>query len=111
MEIFYAATTITVGNGLKTPFWFAPWLEGKNPIEVAPLIFASSKRKNWKVAQALHENAWVNKVDFGEDFTFEHLSQFIELWSLIQNFHLNENVEDEISWKLTESGHYTTKSA
>jgi hypothetical protein len=111
MELFYAATTITVGNGSKTPFWFAPWLEGKKPIEVAPLIFASSKRKNWKVAQALLDNAWVNKVALGEDFTFEHLAQFIELWTLIQNFNLNENVEDDISWKLTESGHYTTKSA
>jgi hypothetical protein len=24
MVLFYAAATITAGNGLKTPFWFAP---------------------------------------------------------------------------------------
>ena len=28
MDLFYAATTISVGNGLKTPFWHAPWLGG-----------------------------------------------------------------------------------
>jgi hypothetical protein len=52
---------------------------GRKPIEVAPLIFSSSKRKNWKVTQALHGNAWVDKVDLEQDFTMEHLSQFVEL--------------------------------
>jgi hypothetical protein len=28
MEIFYASTSITLGNGKKTPFWHAPWLNG-----------------------------------------------------------------------------------
>jgi hypothetical protein len=28
MEILYAATTIALGNGQKTPFWHAPWLGG-----------------------------------------------------------------------------------
>jgi hypothetical protein len=111
MDIFYAGTTITVGNGMETPFWHAPWLDGRKPIEIAPLIFASSKRKNWKVAHALQNNAWVHKVGLGDGFSFEHLSQFVELWGLIQNFHLNDNIEDDITWKLTESGHYSTKSA
>jgi hypothetical protein len=96
---------------LKTPFWFAPWLDGRKPIKIALLIYASSKRKNWKVVQALNHNAWVHKVDLEDDFSLEHLSRFVELWSLIQNFHLNENLEDDISWRLTENGHYTTKSA
>jgi hypothetical protein len=111
MEIFYAATIITVGNGRKTPFWHAPWLGGKRPIDIAPLIFDSSKRKNWKVAQALHDNAWVRKIDFHQDFSFDHLSQFVDLWSLLQDFQLNDNLEDDISWRLTENGCYTSKSA
>jgi hypothetical protein len=48
MDIFYAATSINLGNGHKISFWLAPWLDGKKPIEIAPLIFAKSKRKNWK---------------------------------------------------------------
>jgi hypothetical protein len=27
MDIFYTTTTISLGNGKKTPFWHAPWLE------------------------------------------------------------------------------------
>jgi hypothetical protein len=49
MAIFYAATTITVGNGAKTPFWHAPWIDGHAPIDISPLIFESSKRKKCTV--------------------------------------------------------------
>jgi hypothetical protein len=45
MDIFYAATTITLGNGKKTSFWEAPWLTGRKPKDIAPLIFDASKRK------------------------------------------------------------------
>jgi hypothetical protein len=86
MEFFYTATSIKVGNGKKTPFWQAPWLGGRKPIDIAPLIFASSKRKNWKVAQALNGNAWISKVDLEKGFSMDHLSQFVDLWGLINNF-------------------------
>jgi hypothetical protein len=111
MEIFYTATSIKVGNGKKTPFWQAPWLGGRKPIDIAPLIFASSKRKNWKVAQALNGNTWVSKVDLEQGFSMDHLSQFVDLWGLINNFQLDEDEDDDITWKLTSNGQYTTKSA
>jgi hypothetical protein len=111
MEIFYAATTITLGNGRKTPFRHAPWLEGRKPIEIAPLIYALSKRKNWKVSQAMDEDAWVEKTDLGRPFTMEHFSQYVELWSLIANVHLDQETEDDITWRLTLNGEYSSKSA
>jgi hypothetical protein len=111
MEIFYAATTITLGNGKKTPFWFAPWLEGRKPIDIASLIFAISKRKNWKVSQALCEDAWVTKIALESSFTMEHLSQFIDLWTLISNINLVPEQDDDIVWKLTPDGQYSLKSA
>ena len=73
MDIFYAATSITIGNGCKTPFWHAPWLEGRKPKDIAPLIFDISIRKKWKVAQALKDNAWIGKIKLGNDFTIDHL--------------------------------------
>jgi hypothetical protein len=80
-------------------------------IEIAPLVFAKSKRKNWKVHNALKDNAWVGKIELGMDFSFQHLSQFINLWGLLQEVHLVEDVEDSIVWKLTENGQYSSKSA
>jgi hypothetical protein len=80
----------------KTPFWHAPWLDGRKPIEIAPLVFAKSKRKNWKVHNALKDNAWVGKIELGMDFSFQHLSQFINLWGLLQEVHLVEDVDDSI---------------
>jgi hypothetical protein len=111
MELFYAATTITLGNGKKTPFWHAPWLNGTRPIDIAPLIYESSKRKNWKVAQALDREAWIDKIDLQRGFTIDHFLQFVELWTLLDTILLIPDRNDEITWKLTQDGNYTTKSA
>jgi hypothetical protein len=53
MSLFYSATTITIGNGKIAPFWDSPWLEGKRPKDIAPLIYEVSKKKRCTVAQAL----------------------------------------------------------
>jgi hypothetical protein len=63
------------------------------------------------VAEDFHGNAWVDKVDLERDFTMKHLSQFMKLWGLIENFQLNKNVEDGIVWRLTSNGQYMAKSA
>jgi hypothetical protein len=41
IELFYAATTIVLGNGCKTSFWHAPWLDGLKPKDIAPKHFRS----------------------------------------------------------------------
>jgi hypothetical protein len=56
MSLFYACTTITIGNGKIAPFWDLPWLNGMMPKDIAPLIFEASTRNKWKVNQALHNN-------------------------------------------------------
>jgi hypothetical protein len=67
-------------------------------------MYVSSKRKNWKVYQVLHDGAWVRKIDLERDFTLEQLSQFVELWSLAARVNINEDVDDDIVWKLTANG-------
>jgi hypothetical protein len=79
MDIFYAVTTITLGNVKKTPFWQTPWLHGMKPNYIAPLIFVALKRKNWKVSQVLCEDAWVTKIVLDISFTMEHFTQFVDL--------------------------------
>jgi hypothetical protein len=45
------------------------------------------------------------------DVTFAHLEQFIDLWTKLNGYNFDEDVEDSISWTLTEDGHYTAASA
>jgi hypothetical protein len=111
MELFYAATVITLGDGKKTPFWHAPWLHGKRPIDVAPLIYESSKRKSWRVAQALDGDAWIAKIDLQKPFTLDHFLQFVDLWTMLNTIHLDPDRADDITWKLTGNGQYSSKSA
>jgi hypothetical protein len=56
INLLYAATTITIGNGKIAPFWESRWLNGEKPKDIASLIFEASKMKNCTVAQALHNN-------------------------------------------------------
>jgi hypothetical protein len=106
MEIFYAASTISLGNGRKTPFWHAPWLNGLMPKDIAPKKFQICKRKNWSVAQALHEDEWIRKLAIDATASVDHLTQFVQLWANIQRVHLRVDVEDDITWKLTGNGQY-----
>jgi hypothetical protein len=96
MEIFYAATTITLGHGRKTPFWHAPWLEEMMPKDIAPKIYEICNQKNWKVSQALQDDEWIRKLSGEATLYIEHLTQFVQLWALIQNVHLEEHVENDI---------------
>jgi hypothetical protein len=45
MDILYAATKITLGNGQKTPFWHVSWHQGKIPKDTAPKIFRLMQEK------------------------------------------------------------------
>lgn len=109
-EFFYASTTIMIGNGARTPFWDAPWVQGRKPRDIAPLIFEASQRKNWKIKDALKDDAWVAKIRISPAFSITHFRQFLELWATIHGFILVD-VEDGITWKHTASGCYTAASA
>ena len=110
-DLFYAFSTITVGNGARTPFWDAPWVHGRKPKDIAPLIYGAATRKNWKIREALLDNAWISKINLSHNFSIHHFSQFLLLWSSIQGFQLQHDAEDEIVWKHTDSGLYTAASA
>ena len=110
-EFFYASTTITVGDGAKTPFWDSPWLLGRKPKDIAPPIFAASTRKNWKVREALKGNAWILKISHIAVVFAAHIQEFFTLWMLLNDFHLHEQTEDTIVWKHANDGIYTAATA
>jgi hypothetical protein len=66
---------------------------GKNPKDIAPQIFKIFKRKKWTVANALKEDEWIKKLSNEATLSIEHITQFVQLWVLIQNVHLVEDVE------------------
>lgn len=41
----------------------------------------------------------------------DHLFEYLELWSILSQVQLNDDVEDAISWKFAASGIYSAKSA
>jgi hypothetical protein len=92
MNIFFAATSIILENGRKTSFWHAPWLDGRKPKDIAPRIFESCKRKKLNVSQALNDDAWVRHANLQPTFSVKHLTIFLEIWSLITNVHLQDEV-------------------
>jgi hypothetical protein len=98
------------GKGCKTPFWHAPWIQAQAPKDIAPKIFKSSKRKNWKVSQALLNDGWISKIDWGMVLDWDLISQFVELSQLTKNVHLQHDLEHTIVWKLTKDGQYTAAS-
>jgi hypothetical protein len=73
--------------------------------------FKICKRKNWNVAQAVHEDEWIRKLAFDAIASIDHLTQFVQLWANIHMVHLREDVEDDITWKLTVNGQYSAASA
>jgi hypothetical protein len=111
MDFFYAATTITIGDGHIASFWHAPWIEGRKPKDIAPSIFAISERKNFTVSKGIHQDFWISKINTNVGIMVNHLSEFVELWRRVSEVHLVEGTPDDIAWKLTTSGCYTTASA
>jgi hypothetical protein len=61
MDLFYAATTITIGDGCTVSFWHSPWLDGSKPNERS--IFDISTWKNFIVHKAYLHDFWVAKLN------------------------------------------------
>ena len=111
MDFFYASTTIILGNGAKTPFWDSPWLLGRKLKDIAPLIYEASTRKNWKVREALHGDAWILKIGRNTIVSGAHILQFFTLWMLVHDLHLDQQTDDDIIWKHANDGSYSAATA
>lgn len=111
LDFFYASTTIILGNGAKTPFWDSPWLLGRKPKEIAPLIYEASSRKNWKVREAIKDNAWILKIRSDTVVSIDHIREFFTLWMLLLDVILDEHSEDDIVWKHATNGQYSAAPA
>jgi hypothetical protein len=110
IDLFNAATRVTIGDGAKASFWLSSWLDGSPPKDLAPLIFKASRRKNRTVQNALEGHSWVADIDV-QAFTVEHMEQYIRLWDLLSAVQLSPGTTDSIVWTLTPNGRYSASSA
>ena len=96
LDLFNAATRVTIGNGAKASFWSSSWLNGTPPKDLAPLIFKASKRMNWTVQDALADNNWITDIAV-DAFTADHMEQYVCLWELLSDIQLHPDIEDSIT--------------
>lgn len=109
-DLFAAATKVTIGNGSKALFWISSWLNGIRPMDIAPKIFDISKKKGCTVGKALIDDHWISQIDMKICITAGHIQEFVTLWVKLDGIILDKG-SYTITWKLTESGTYSTASA
>jgi hypothetical protein len=62
-----------LGKENKAEFWGAQWTNGNSPKSIAPTIYAISKNKKWMIMNAMHNNAWVQQIDYSNNLLVQHL--------------------------------------
>jgi hypothetical protein len=111
MNLFYAATTITIGKWEDCRLLGLTVAKLGQAKGIAPLIFEASKRKNCTMAQALHNKGWVANIKMDTNFTVHHIHEYVRLWVRLQDVHLlQEDNEDAIVWNLTSNDEYSSAS-
>ena len=61
--------------------------------------------------KALQNNFWVYQINTDGITSTTHLTEFVNLWEKISTVHLNHDMADSISWKITNDGIYSASSA
>jgi hypothetical protein len=105
--LFFTSTVISVGNGKKTPFWEARWLNDVSPNELAPHLYSQARYKFRSVQVELTNRNWIKNLK--QVNTEVLMDEFILLCSTLNEVQLNQD-NDAISWKWTASGEYSTTS-
>ncbi|WVZ84849.1 LOW QUALITY PROTEIN: hypothetical protein U9M48_031834, partial [Paspalum notatum var. saurae] len=110
--LFDMATEVIVGNGENTNFWTDRWLHGKRVVDMAPNLFrAIPKRvaKRHKVSQAVRSISWV--PDIKGALTVQVLIEYLHIWELLEEVIIQPDTPDNLVWRLSSSGCYSSKSA
>jgi hypothetical protein len=108
-DLFNASTIVTAGKGDKASFWHSNWVNGQAPKYITPALFQKAKRKNITVSKAMVHNKWISHVSPIQ--SMDELREFVSLWERLAAVNRVEDAEDEIKWKWTPNGQYTTQSA
>jgi len=106
------AVETIIGDGGQTLFWKDRWLHGQKLEDLTPNLFASvpTRRVNRRtVKEALSNHLWIQDIQGG--FSVIVLSVYQNLWDLLAEVELQENVQDTHRWRLTSSGQCSSNLA
>jgi len=107
-QLFRISTVVIIGDGCKASFWHSSWLDGRAPIDIAPGLYKLAWRKHRKVKEELQDQKWTRGL--WRMTTVQEMAEFVILWDLVQQVQLTDGT-DEIRWRWTADGIYTSKSA
>jgi len=108
--IFFASTTVELGNGHNTLFWEDRWINGRAVREIAPQLYdciPKRRRKQRTVAEGLAGNFWAR--DIRGTLGIHEVGQYLQIWQAIANTLLNDE-PDRLRWMWTADGVYTAES-
>uniref|UniRef100_A0A453EL27 Reverse transcriptase domain-containing protein n=1 Tax=Aegilops tauschii subsp. strangulata TaxID=200361 RepID=A0A453EL27_AEGTS len=108
--LFFASTTMSIGNGQHALFWEDRWINGRAIREIAPLLYAlipKRRRKSRTVADGLHANQWA--TDIHGMIGIPEIGEYLSLWHRLAETALCD-APDCIRWKWTANGEYSAKS-
>jgi hypothetical protein len=79
-------------------------LDGKGLKLLGPHVFEISKKKKWSVKQALSLNTLIDQIDFAQLQSADNITEFVNLWAMLEHSQMHEGVVVAITWKFTTSG-------
>lgn len=94
--LFWASTTISLGDGAKANFWKDAWLHPKPFREIAPSLYRIAGRKNRTVKDALDCRKWI--VDLRRKISEIHVMDFVHLFTELDRVVLMPQIPDNITW-------------
>jgi len=83
-------------------------VNGQAPRDLAPSLYKLAWRKHNSVEEDLRNMNWTRGLWRMQ--SVEQMAEFVALWDTVQNVQLTQH-PDEIVWRMTPDGVYTTKSA
>jgi hypothetical protein len=110
--MFAASVVSIVGDGANTLFWQDRWIQGHSLSVLAPSLcrLVPSKFKRGRTVQeALVDGRWVRDIRGVLDA--QVLSEYLQLWDVIETVNLAPGVSDQHLWTPSSSGQYSSRSA
>jgi hypothetical protein len=101
-----------VWDGATTLFWTDRWIQGQSIAVFAPYLISRIPRRvrtGRTVQEALVDNSWVH--DISGSLAAVVIREFLLVWDLIQDVHLQTGVPDVHLWVPCASDLYSSKTA